>query len=210
MRTSKLNLMLSVIAVWGVTMLGAGPAAGFVCPEPITFHLSDDSGLVLDEIAPPAGTANFKDSPALSRTAGNPWKDIGEWEGPDVDSETCSGVIGDFHAWLGLRNGDDQGTNFDLRAQVLLDDVVVATRIVQCIQGLTRNPALADDIGPLSGFDGLIFGAGKISLRLAARIGTPKPPLIPTCGGHANATGLRVYYDSEARDSRFRVTFGPD
>lgn len=48
-----------------------------------------------------------------------------------------------------------------------------------------------------------VAGDGEFFLNLLARIGTPQG----TCGGHGSATGLRVYFDSTDRDSRFDTVY---
>ncbi|HUR07362.1 MAG TPA: hypothetical protein VM347_32795 [Nonomuraea sp.] len=118
------------------------------------------------------------------------------------------------HAWLGLRNSDDQGTQFDLRAELLVNDVLVADGERRCITGLTRNANLAKEaIVEWDSFRPVPVGPDDvISLRLWTRIGTTSTGA--KCSGpggsHNNATGLRLYYDTSARPSRFDVTVSPD
>ena len=212
MRFAKWKLVLSVIAVSAVTMLGVGPAAASGCYAPsVTFHLDYDAGnFFLNQAPPGAATAKYLDSPVLSRAGGNPYTVIGEWDDGYVGSLAgcVLGSLNPLHVWLGLRNSDDQGTNFDLKAEVHFQGsapaspiVLVATAERLCIKGLTRNPALAQEI--ISSFSPPPpnLRDGEYSLTLYARIGSS------ACGGHASATGLRVYYDSAARDSRFGVNF---
>jgi hypothetical protein len=175
------------------------------CPDQ-TFHLRYSGGnFVLDQTAPGPGTAKFVDSPGLSRAAGNPYRQIAEWGNGYVGSSTAGCVldsVSPLHVWLGLRNSDDQGTNFDIKAEVYLNDGLVDSAEQLCIKGLTRNPALAQEITvsfPTPTHASL--GDGEVTIKVYARIASP------TCGGHANATGLRVYYDSADRDSRFDLQF---
>ena len=222
MRTTALKLVLAVISVSAVIVLGAGRAAApppAPCPD-LIFHLRTSGGnLVLDTTAPGVGTATFLDSPVLSRAGGNPYRLIGEWESGFVDGRTVAGcaleALSPLHVWLGLRNSDDQGTNFDLRAEVYFkgsgpnsDPVLVAAAEQLCIKGVTRNPARAQEIlGSLQPTEFPVGdGDGEFLLKLSARIGTPQN----TCGGHASATGLRVYYNSADRDSRFDMFFFED
>ena len=51
--------------------------------------------------------------------------------------------LNDLHVWLGLKNSDDQGTNFDLRVEVNKNGALVASGETYCITGVTRNPVLA-------------------------------------------------------------------
>ena len=220
MRITALKQVLSVIAVSAVTMLGAGPATavnpvGCTGPVNTIFHLDNDGvNFTLNPIAPGPGSAKFLDSPVLKRTSANPYIEIEEWEDGYVGFTVAECALDSFsplHVWLGLRNSDDQGTNFDLKADVYFKSylpgssaVLVSTAEQLCIKGLTRNPALAQEVIMSLPVASYVVGDGEFSLKLSARIGSP------ACGGHASATGLRVYYDSADRDSRFDVTFGPD
>ena len=159
MRITALKLVLAVIGGVVVFVLGAGRAAAdgsFSCPDP-TFHLSNNKGnLVLVPALPAGSTTTFIDSPVLSRAGGNPWHPIGEWEDGYVGGTTTGcflGALSPLHVWLGLRNSEDQGTNFDLRAQVYFQSnapggptTLVASVDQLCIKGLARNPALAQEI----------------------------------------------------------------
>jgi hypothetical protein len=216
MRTSALKLALAVISGLAVIALGNGRAAApppDPCPD-VVLHLRTAGGnLSLDTAAPGAGAASFVDARGLSRARGNSYKLIGEWDGY-VDTDAGAGCVlealGPLHVWLGLRNSDDQGTNFDLRAELYFKGSgpgastdLIATADQLCIKGLTRNSARAQEIvSPLVLF-GPIVDEGEVFLKLYGRIGTPQQ----TCGGHASATGLRLYFNSAERDSRFDMFF---
>ena len=216
MRIAALKLVLSVIAISAVMVLGVGRAAADGspnCPDP-TFHLDNNGGnLVLNTTAPGVGTAKFLDSPVLSRGGGNPYQLIGEWDDGYVGSTPPACVLeslSPLHVWLGLRSSDDQGTNFDLRAEVYFEPnppggptVLVASSEQLCIKGLARNPALAQEIVLSLPLIQHVAGDGEFIVNLYARIGTPQSK----CGGHGSATGLRVYYDSADRDSRFDTQY---
>ena len=110
---------------------------------------------------------------------------------------------------LGLRNSDDQGTNFDLRAEVLKNGNVIASSAdLYCLRGVTRNPnnakvtLLAFDRSPLS-----FTASDVVSVRVLTRIGTDGPG--QSCGGHGSATGLRVYFDSTNQDAGLRGASTP-
>jgi hypothetical protein len=112
-------------------------------------------------------------------------------------------ALDDLHAWLGLKNSDDQGTSFDLRAEVYKDNTLVATGVSRCIAGVTRNAALAEEVvvafgsfAPI-GLDGV---NDKLALKLSTRIGTN--PDDSKCAGHSNAVGLRTYFDAVSRPAR--------
>jgi hypothetical protein len=79
-----------------------------------------------------------------------------------------------------------------------------------CVMGVTRNPARAKEVGvafgPIS--DGSVDSGDVLSLKVLTRIGTN--PDSTSCGGHRNAVGLRLYYDSVSRPSRFGAEVTPD
>jgi probable HAF family extracellular repeat protein len=55
------------------------------------------------------------------------------------------------HLWIGLKNCDDHGTQFDLRVEVLHNGTPVASGLKRCITGVTRNPSVATKA--IVGFD---------------------------------------------------------
>ncbi len=112
-------------------------------------------------------------------------------------------IWGPMDTWLGLKNSDDQGARFDVRVEVLRNDVVVASGLTRCIDGITRNAANAREafieIHSVSGNNTV----DMLSLRVSARIGTN--PDDTKCPGHSSAVGLRMYYDSTQRLSRIEA-----
>ncbi|MCI0527401.1 MAG: hypothetical protein L0Y56_08145, partial [Nitrospira sp.] len=113
-----------------------------------------------------------------------------------------------LHVWLGLKNSDDQGTRFDLRAEVYKNDMLVAAGETYCITGITRNPALAKEVMTLLSLPASVTFDGTtevLSLKVLTRIGTNGSGNF--CGGHSNAVGLRLYFDAVNRNSRFDATF---
>ncbi len=115
-------------------------------------------------------------------------------------------ALSPVHAWVGLKNSDDQGTQFDLQAELLDGSDVVWTGVERCIKGVTRNPSLAKeaivnwDSFPAAG----VQSGDVLGLRLSTRIGTN--PDGTKCAGHSNAVGLRLYYDATSRASGFDMT----
>ncbi|HEX9190382.1 MAG TPA: hypothetical protein VGB87_25115, partial [Vicinamibacteria bacterium] len=117
--------------------------------------------------------------------------------------------LGALTVWGGLKSSDDQGTAFDVRAEVRVDGVLVAEGEARCVTGLTRNPSRARPVEvtfpALS--PGGTAGDGELSLTVLARVGTDGAG--GRCSGpgatHASAVGLRVYFDSLSRPSRFGV-----
>ena len=113
------------------------------------------------------------------------------------------------HLWLGLRNSDDQGTRFDLRTELLINGTPVATGLTRCITGVTRNQsnALESTVNWPQFESRALQPTDVITLRVSTRIGTNADDTF--CGGHSNAVGLRVYYDSANRPARFGITVTP-
>jgi hypothetical protein len=74
--------------------------------------------------------------------------------------------------------------------------------------GVTRNPANAKDVRvafkavTAAGFNGTTH---VLSLRVLTRIGTTETGA--RCGGHANAVGLRLYFDAAGRAAQVAATF---
>jgi len=112
--------------------------------------------------------------------------------------------------WIGLKNSDDQGTQFDLRVEVYTNDTLVSDGITRCITGVTRNPNKAKEIAvPFGSISNGTFETGdELFLKISTRIGTN--PDGTKCLGHSNAVGLRLYYDATSRPSRFGAELTPD
>ncbi|TLY41826.1 MAG: hypothetical protein E6K58_09180, partial [Nitrospirae bacterium] len=165
--------------------------------------------LFLDRTAPTDTTAKFKDSTSINFSGGNPWKEVGTWPAdPALTAGTLS-ALSDLHVWLGLKNSDDQGTNYDLQAEVYKNSTLVSSGLTRCITGVTRNPALAKEaLVAFSSFPPTDFNgtSDQLSLKILTRIGTN--PDNTKCPGHNNAVGLRVYFDATTRQARFGTTFG--
>jgi hypothetical protein len=164
--------------------------------------------LFLDQTAPTAATAKFKDSAAIKFNGGNPWKEVGHWPAAPTLAVGTLAALSDLHVWLGLKKGDDQGTRFDLRAEVYKNGTLVAAGETYCIQGVTRNPNFAKEVTvSFAPFPPVTFNgtSDALSLKVLTRIGTNGAGL---CGrGHRNATGLRLYFDASNRPSGFVATF---
>ncbi len=123
-------------------------------------------------------------------------------------------ALSDAHLWIGLKNGDDQGAPFDLKVEALKNRAEpVASGLKRCITGVTRNPSMAKEVVvPWEAFSAVPMASGDVlSLRVSTRIGTnPDGTKCAGPGGsHSSAVGLRVYYDSASRLSRFDATIAP-
>jgi hypothetical protein len=170
--------------------------------------LANPSTLFLNNSAPTVATTRYKDSAGINFSGGDPWKEIGTWPAaPALTSGTVSS-LSDLHVWLGLKNSDDQGTRFDLRADILKNGTVVASSETDCIQSVTRNPDLAKEViasfGAISPstFNGT---SDVFSVKVLTRIGTNGSGGF--CGGHSNAVGLRLYFDAVSRPAMFDAVF---
>ena len=119
-------------------------------------------------------------------------------------------ALGPATLWIGLKNSDDQGTQFDLRTEVYVGTTLVSAGETRCITNVTRNASLAKEVGVPFGPVGP-SGSGAVSLRVLTRIGTnPDGTKCSGPGGsHNNAQGLRLYYDATSRPSRFGAQIPP-
>jgi hypothetical protein len=104
--------------------------------------------------------------------------------------------------WIGLKNSDDVGTRFDLKAEVLIDDLVVTTGELNSFSGGSsgfNNAHLASI--PLNLADPIEFPTGSVlSLRLSVR---------NTCTGPSHNSGVaRLWYNDSAASSQFGLTMG--
>jgi hypothetical protein len=100
--------------------------------------------------------------------------------------------------WIGLKNSDDVGTRFDLKAEVLKNGSVIGSGEVDNIPGSGSgfNRALLDQI-PLTLIAPTGFSPGDtLSIRLSVRAGA---------AGHRSGTA-RLWFNDAAADSRFGAT----
>src|SRR5512134_3264813 len=129
------------------------------------YYLHTTTSDVLDNLAPTVATAKFKDSPAVNRTT---YQQIGVWAAPPLGAPMQLESLSDLRVWIGLKNSDDQGTYFDLRAEVRKNGTVIASGETKNIQGVTRNPGLAKEVTVTLGSIALNqFAAGDVlSIRI--------------------------------------------
>lgn len=190
-------LRLSGFCLWGLLLF---PTLSFSLTSGDQFLHTTGSQNLLDSTAPTAKSAKSKDSSSINRTA---FKEIGAWAATKADAAVKLTALSDLHVWLGLKNSDDQGTNFDLRAELLKNGVVIATGETKDIRGVTSNPTKAKEatvsFGSIS--DMTIAINDVLSLRISAKVTAQ--------GGHSSAVGLRMYYDAATRPARFGATFTP-
>lgn len=135
----------------------------------------------------------------------------------DFIAGPAAGTVTDLspaHLWVGLKNSDDQGTQFDLRVEFLRNGTPVASGLKRCITGVTRNPDPAKEaVVSFDPFDPVVVTGGDVlALRVSTRIGTNAndTKCAGPGGSHNSAVGLRLYYDSASRASRFDATIAPN
>jgi len=163
--------------------------------------------LYLDKTAPTATTAKYKDSTSINASKGNPWQAIGTWPADPTLTTGALTALSDLHVWLGLLKNNDQGTNFDLLAEIYRNGVLVTSGLTRCITGVTTNPDLAKEATvTVASFSAVTFNgtSDQLSLKVWTRIGTN--PDNTKCGGHSSAAGLRLYFDATSRPARFGAT----
>jgi hypothetical protein len=164
--------------------------------------------LSLSGSAPTATDASYKDSPSIAFSGGNTWKDVGTWQAAPAVSNGTLSTLGETHVWLGLKNSDDQGTNFDVRVELAKNGNIIASGQTLCVQGVTRNPTNAKEVAiPVGAFPATAFNGTTdvLTLKVSTRIGTAGTGA--SCGGHSNAVGLRLYFDATSRTARFDAKF---
>jgi hypothetical protein len=164
--------------------------------------------LFLDDIEPTAATAKYKDSASVHFSGGNPWVTIGTWAAEPALTAGFLPTMSGLHAWVGLKNSDDIGTKFDLRAELSKNGILVASGGARCLTGITVNPALAKEVTVLlDPFPSVEFNGttDTLNLKLLTRIGTnPDDTKCTGPGGsHNSAAGLRMYFDGVSNSSQF-------
>ena len=168
---------------------------------------SNPPTLFLNNTSAPSTTAKSRDSAAVNFSGGNPWKEVGMWTAAPALATGTLRTLSDVHVWLGLKNSDDQGTRFDLRVEAYKNGTLVAEGEAHCIDGVTRNPSQAKEVTVmLAPFSPAVFNGSTeaLLLKILTRIGTNGAGL---CGGHSNATGLRLYFDADTRSARFTAIY---
>jgi hypothetical protein len=179
-------------------------------PLTATFYLhgtganANPATLFLDSTAPTGSTAKYKDSTSINFNNGNLWKEVGTWTAGSALTNGQLATLSDLHVWLGLKNSDDQGTRFDLRAEVYKNGVLITAGESNCIADVTRNANQAKEaVVPFGAFDSINFDGSTdtLTLKLLTRIGTDSTGAF--CGGHSNAVGLRLYFDATTRAATF-------
>lgn len=138
-------------------------------------------------------------------------------DGVDFGNAAFSGLtaLRDAQLWFGLKSSDDQGTQFDVKVELLRNGSLVASGLRRCVTGLTSNPTLAqgirvawDDLNPVP-----LAATDILALKVSTRIGTnpDDTKCAPERGAsHTSARGLRLYYDAASRPSHFDAILTSD
>ena len=108
--------------------------------------------------------------------------------------------LGQADVWLGLKNSDDVGTNFDLLAEVLHNGTVVASGQVDGVSGGSSGfpNAHLRSVDLALGSAVVVASGDTIGLRLSVRVAAT---------GHRSGTA-RLWFNDEAADSRVSATVG--
>ncbi len=195
--------MVVVMGVW----LAATPGLAQTSTDFFLHGTGPDNNpptLLLNTTAPTGSTEKFRDSAGVNFSGGNAWKEIGTWPAAASLTTGTLTTLSDLHVWLGLKNSDDQGTQFDLRAEVYKNTTLISSGLVRCVTGLVRNAANAKEVTvafgsvPSTPFNGT---TDALSIKISTRIGTN--PDDTKCPGHNSAVGLRLYFDATSRNARF-------
>jgi len=182
-------------------------------PVPETMHLDSDASnsvnLFLNTANPTGTSAKFKDSTQVTFKNGNQYKPIGTWK-TAPNNGFLQDPVGSFTGWVGLITSNDQGTKFDIKAELTRDgSEIIASGEIRCVTNVVLNPAQAKQItislSPLTFEDFRFDPPAELQMKLSTRVGTN--PDNSSCGGKSQSSGLRMYFDSTTRDSKFGTTF---
>jgi hypothetical protein len=109
-------------------------------------------------------------------------------------------ALGPAQAWLGLKNSDDVGTKFDLRAEVLRNGVVIASGQLDGVSGGSSgfNNAILRTINPALPAPVDVCPGETLSMKLSVRIAA-------NVAGHRSGTA-RLWFNDSAANSQFSTT----
>jgi photosystem II stability/assembly factor-like uncharacterized protein len=104
--------------------------------------------------------------------------------------------------WLGLKNSDDVGTNFDILAETVKNGVVVGSGQINAVPGggSSFNNAVQRAVSMVLSGSTVVGPGDALSLRLSVRIATG-------VNGHRSGTA-RLWYNDSAANSRWQLTVG--
>jgi len=111
-------------------------------------------------------------------------------------------AAGPAQVWIGLKNSDDVGTKFDLRAEGLKNGVVIASGQLNDVSGGSsgfNNAVLRTINATLTGGPVTVNSGDTLSFRLSVRIAASS--------GHTSGTA-RLWFNDSAANSRVYATIG--
>jgi hypothetical protein len=119
-------------------------------------------------------------------------------------AQSCNQLtaLGPAEVWLGLKNSDDVGTKFDLRAEVSRNGVVIGSGQLDGVSGGSSgfNNALLRTINLALSAPINVCPGDTLSLKLSVRIAANVP-------GHRSGTA-RLWFNDSAANSQFSTTMG--
>jgi hypothetical protein len=119
-------------------------------------------------------------------------------------------ALDDVQLWLGLKSSDDQGTQFDVKVELLKNGYPVASGLRRCVTGLTRNPRLAKGIRVAwDKFTSVSLAPSDVlALKISTRIGTnPDDKLWPGAASAHTSAGIAALL--RWRPSALRAILAP-
>ena len=119
-------------------------------------------------------------------------------------AKTCNQLtaLGPAQAWVGLKNSDDVGTRFDLRAEVLRNGVVIGSGQLDGVSSGSSgfNNAVLRTINLALSAPVDVCPGDTLSMKLSVRIAA-------TVAGHRSGTA-RLWFNDSAANSQFSTTIG--
>jgi hypothetical protein len=123
-----------------------------------------------------------------------------------VDQTFLVTSLGDAHVWVALKSAR-KGIHPDVRVELLNSGVPVASGLQRCLRDLGADAT--ELVVPWSPTPALAIHPGDVlALRVSARMGTRANG--KRCEGRYNSAGVRLFYDSADRASRFAAAVTPD
>jgi hypothetical protein len=203
-RVSTINAILTEVGGIGpgFSLLGAtafDPSGGFWVSDTDNlklFRVNEDSAATLCAI-PLTPSQAFDDPSAPQGMAFAP--DMGAFP-PDCSQDLAA--LSPAKVWIGLKNSDDVGTTFDLRAEVLKNGTLIGSGQLNNISGGSSgfNNAKLREIPLTLSAPVRVASDDTLSLKLSVR---------NTCFGKThNAGTARLWFNDSQADSHFDMTIG--
>jgi hypothetical protein len=124
-------------------------------------------------------------------------------------------ALGAAHLWVGLTSGKGHDAAVDVRVELLNNGTRVASGLTRCVTDLPHDHRSGREV--VVPWDALVPPAVHVgdvlALRVSARIGTNDDGTACEPNGRKttdDASGLRVFFDSQSQPSRFAATITPD